>query len=267
VSAAALGLALAAACLHATWNVLLGGSRDVLAATAVALSTSIVVAAPVAVLTWDVDSAAVPYVAASGALEVAYFFLLARAYQQHEVSIVYPVARGSAPVLVLLGGLAIGDRPSLLAACGVVLVGIGVLAVRGGARGDARALALAGAVAACIAAYTLVDSRGIDHASPLPYLVLVLLPVAGVSLLATRGERLRAELRPGAVASGLLGFAAYALALAALRLAPAAAVAAVRETSVVIAVALAGLILREPIGRRRLGGAVLVAAGVALLAV
>ena len=266
MSAAALGLALAAAALHATWNVLLGGARDVLAATAVALSTSVVVAAPVAALTWDVEAAAVPFILASAALEVAYFFLLARAYQQHEVSVVYPVARGSAPVLVLVGGLAIGDRPSLLAACGVVLVGLGVLAVRGGVRGDVHALGLAGSVAACIAAYTLVDSRGIDHASPLPYLVLVLAPVAAAALVATRGERLRAELRPAAVASGLLGFAAYALALAALRLAPAAAVAAVRETSVVIAVALAAFVLREPVGRKRLAGAVLVVAGVLLLA-
>jgi drug/metabolite transporter (DMT)-like permease len=266
VSAAALGLALAAAGLHATWNVLLGGARDVLAATAIALSTSVVAVAPLAVLTWDVDAAAAPYVAASAALELVYFFLLARAYQQHEVSVVYPVARGSAPVLVLLGGLAIGDRPSILAACGVVLVGLGVLAVRGGARGDLHALLAAGAVAACIAAYTLVDSRGIEHASPLPYLVLVLAPVAVVSLLATRPARLRAALGPAALLSGLLGFAAYSLVLAALRLAPAAPVAAVRETSVVIAVVLAGLLLREPVGRGRLAGAALVVAGVLLLA-
>lgn len=266
MSAAALGLALAAACLHATWNVLLGGARDVLAATAVALSTSVLAAAPVAVAAWDVDRAAVPYVLGSGALELVYFFLLARAYQRHEVSVVYPVARGAAPVLVLLGGLAVGDRPSALAACGVVVVALGVLAVRGGRGGELRALAHGAAVAACIAGYTLVDSRGVEHASPVPYLVLVLLPVAAASLLATRRARLRAELRPATAAAGLLGFAAYALVLAALRLAPAAPVAAVRETSVVIAVALAGLVLHEPVGRRRLAGGALVAAGILLLA-
>ena len=266
MSAAALGLALAAAFLHATWNVLLGGARDVLAATAVALSTSVVLAAPVAALTWDVQAAAVPFVAASGALEMAYFFLLARAYQQHDVSVVYPVARGAAPVLVLLGGLAVGDRPSALAACGVVVVALGVLTVRDGRRGDGRAVALGAAVATCIAAYTLVDSRGIDHASPVAYLELVLLPVAAAAVLATRRGRLRSELRAAAVVSGVLGFAAYALALAALRLAPAAAVAAVRETSVVIAVALAAVLLHEPVGRRRLAGAALVVAGIVLLA-
>jgi drug/metabolite transporter (DMT)-like permease len=66
--------------------------------------------------------------------------------------------------------------------------------------------------------------------------------------------------------AGLLGFVAYALVLAALRLAPAAAVAAVRETSVVFAVVLAGLLLGEPVGRRRVAGAALVVAGVFLLA-
>jgi drug/metabolite transporter (DMT)-like permease len=265
VSGAALGLALAAACLHAVWNVLLGGSRDVLAATAVALTTSVVVAAPVAALTWDVDREAVPFLVASGALELVYFFLLARAYQGSEVSVVYPLARGAAPVLVLLGGLAVGDRPTVLASCGVVLVGLGVLAVRGGRAGDRRALGLGLAVAALIAAYTLVDSRGIEHASPIAYLELVLLPVALASLLATGPTRLRAVLGPATLASGLLGFAAYALVLAALELAPAAPVAAVRETSVVIAVALAGLFLGEPVGPRRLAGAALVVVGVALL--
>jgi drug/metabolite transporter (DMT)-like permease len=267
VSAAALGLALAAACLHALWNVLLGGSRDVLAATAVALATSVLAAAPLAALMWDVEGEALSFIAASAALELAYFFLLARAYQQADVSVVYPVARGGAPVLVLLGGLAIGDRPSALAATGVALVALGILAVRGGARGDQRAVLLGGAVAACIAAYTLVDSRGIEHASPVAYLELVLLPVSLAALAATRGARLRAELRPATLAAGLLGFAAYALVLAALRIAPAAPVAAVRETSVVIAVALAGLLLGEAVGRRRLLGGALVVAGVFLLTV
>ena len=137
VSSAALGLALAAACLHAVWNVLLGGSRDVLAATAVALTTSVVVAAPVAALTWDVERGGASRSSSRRApSSSSYFFLLARAYQGSQVSVVYPLARGAAPVLVLLGGLAVGDRPTALASCGVVLVGLGVLAVRGGGAGD-----------------------------------------------------------------------------------------------------------------------------------
>jgi uncharacterized membrane protein len=265
MSAAALGLALAAACLHAGWNVLLGGSRDVLAATAVTLCVSVVAAAPLAAVTWDVSAEAVPYLVASAGLEAAYFFLLARAYQGGEVSVVYPLARGGAPVLVLLGAILLGVRPSALEVVGVALVAAGIVAVRGGLRGDGRALALGLAVAVCIAGYTLVDNAGVEHADPVAYLELVLLPVAAVAALAVGRGRMRAEFRPATVVSGFAGFAAYCFVLAALRLGPAAPVAAVRETSVVIAVALAGLVLREPVGPRRLAGAGLVVAGVFVL--
>ncbi len=267
MSAAALGLALTAACLHAGWNVLLGGARDVLAATAVALCVSVLAAAPIAAATWDVSAEALPYLAASAVLELAYFLLLARAYQGGEVSVVYPLARGGAPVLVLLGAIAVGVRPTALEIAGVALVAIGVVAVRGGLRGDGRSLALGLAVAACIAGYTLVDNAGIEHAGPVAYLELVLLPATAVAVLAAGPARLRAELRPATVVAGLAGFAAYCLVLFALRLAPAAPVAAVRETSVVIAVALAGLILHEPVGPRRFAGASLVLAGVLALAI
>jgi drug/metabolite transporter (DMT)-like permease len=87
-----------------------------------------------------------------------------------------------------------------------------------------------------------------------------------VVALAVGRDRMAAELRPATIAAGIAGFAAYCLVLAALSLASAAAVAAVRETSVVIAVALAGLVLREPVGPRRLAGAVLVVLGVFALA-
>lgn len=263
----ALALVLAAAVLHASWNLLLAGSRDTLAATAVAVSASVVAAAPLAAVTWDVEAAALPYVAASAALELAYFFLLAAAYQGSDLSLVYPLARGGAPVIVLLGALALGRVPSAAEAAGVALVAAGVVLVRGlRADADPRGLAFAAAIAVFIAAYTLVDNAGIEHASPIAYLELVLLPVAAGALLAVRGPRLRAALRPAPVVAGLAGFAAYALVLAALDRAAAAPVAAVRETSVVIAVALAAPLLGERVGPARLAGAALVFGGVSLLA-
>src|SRR5947207_3762972 len=94
--ASALALALAAAFVHAIWNMLLAGARDSQAATAVALAIGVVLFAPVAALTWDVRSAAVPFVLASSALEVLYFVFLAGAYQSGELGLVYPIARGSA---------------------------------------------------------------------------------------------------------------------------------------------------------------------------
>src|SRR4029078_3561652 len=91
----------ATAVLHAAWNVILARARDVQAATTVALVLSTVLFAPVAAATWDVRAAALPWVPASAGLEVVYFALLTTAYGRSDVSLVYPVARGSAPVLVL----------------------------------------------------------------------------------------------------------------------------------------------------------------------
>lgn len=271
MAASALVLALAAAWLHALWNLLLARARDVEAATAVAFTIAILAVAPVAVVAWDVERAALPYAAVSAVLELAYMALLAAAYTRAELSVVYPIARGLAPVLVLaIGVSALGVGTSAGEVLGVVLVGLGVMLVRGLARGDSRGAAFGAVIAACIAGYTLADARGVEHANPLAYLELVMaLPVTVyVGIVARRrgADALRRQLGPATVVAGLATFAAFALALFALRLASAASVSAVRETSVVIAVALAAPVLGERVGLRRFGGAVLVAVGVAVLA-
>lgn len=266
----ALALALAAAVLHAGWNVFLRGSEDVEARTAVVLGLSVLLFAPVAAVTWSVSWAVAPYVAASAAFEGVYFALLVAAYRRRELSVVYPVARGSAPVLVLLGTIVVLSRHvSAGTAVGVCFVAVGVVLVRGIRRG-AEGLLVALAIGCAIAAYTLVDKDGLQHAAAIPYLELVLAPVAivGLSLAAVRrgADTLRAQLTASTVVAAVASFAAYALVLAALRLAPAPDVAAVRETSVVFAALLAGAFLRERVGWLRLSGALAVAAGVALIA-
>src|SRR5919202_2988179 len=111
--ASALGLALAAAALHALWNLLLARERDTAAVTAVALVVFVIVLVPVAAVTWRVESAAIPYIAGSAALELAYIVLLAAAYRRFELSLVYPLARGLAPVLALVIVVAVvGTSPS-----------------------------------------------------------------------------------------------------------------------------------------------------------
>lgn len=266
MSGAALGLALAAAILHALWNLLLAGSRDVLAATAVALSSSLVVAIPVAVATWGIEREAIPWLVASGALELAYFFALTAAYRRADLSVVYPLARGGAPALVLLGAIATGYEPSAIEVLGVLAIACGVVLVRGLGRGDRRGLALGLVVAVLIAAYTLVDAEGIQHANPAPYLVLALVPAALGAALACGRDRLRSAWSVRAVLAGCGGLLAYALVLGALKLAPAAPVAAVRETSVLFAVALAAPFLGERVTGARLAGAALVVGGILALA-
>ena len=152
--------------------------------------------APVAALTWDVDADAIPYIAGSAAIELVYFGLLATAYARAGVTFVYPVARGSAPVLVLVVSVvALGVALSAGQVAGVLAIAAGVLLVRGVGHGDGRALALALGVGACIAGYTLVDDHGLRYADALPYFEAVLVldgdPVRG-------GHR--RPLRPGGAA-------------------------------------------------------------------
>lgn len=262
----ALALALGAAGLHALWNLLLAREEDTEAGLAVALVALVATLALPAALTWRVEGAAVPFVLASAALELAYVALLAAAYRRYELSLVYPVARGLAPVLALAVVVGIGGaRPSLLGALGVLAVAAGVLLVRG-ARGSLGGLAFGAAIAAAIAGYTVVDRYGVRHAAAGPYLLLVMLGPALAYPLAVGKRRLRAALAPVTLLVGAASAVAYLLVLLALRHASAPAVAAVRETSVVFATAAAAAFLGEHVGRARLTGAGLVAGGVALLA-
>jgi drug/metabolite transporter (DMT)-like permease len=230
-----------------------------------------VVCAPVAAAAWEVDAAALPFVGASAALELAYFALLAAAYRRSELSLVYPLSRGLAPVFVLAGAVVItGAETSAVQVSGVAAVALGVLLVRGLRVADRTGTILGLAIACCIAAYTVVDKHGVQHASPLAYLELITLligPAYAGAIAGVRGSAsLRAELNARSLTAGVAAFGAYALVLAALQLAPAASVAAVRETSVVIATVFAAVVLRERVTRWRFGGAAAVAAGIALLA-
>ena len=262
----ALALALGAALLHALWNLVLARQRDIEAATAVALVALVLVLALPAALTWRVEGAAVPYVAGSAALELSYVALLATAYRRFELSLVYPVARGLAPVLALaLVAAAGGARPSTVGIVGVLAVAAGVLLVRG-LRGSVPGLAFGAAIAATIAGYTVVDRYGIQHAAAAPYLLLVMAAPARAYSCVVGKRRFARSLGTTSLVIGGAAAAAYLLVLLALRLASAPAVAAVRESSVVIATALAAVVLRERVGTARLAGAVLVAAGVAVVA-
>lgn len=249
---------------------MLAGARDPEATTAVALPIGAIVALPFALAWWRVERGAVPFLVASCVLQTAYFALLARAYRRAELSVVYPLARGLAPVFVLAGGVAVGGAvTSTGQVAGVLLVALGVLLVRGLGRGPGAGLGVA--IALLIATYTVVDKHGVAHASPLAYvLVITLVPgiAYAIAFTVARGAAaLRAAVGARAVVAGVASLAAYGLVLAALQIAPAAPVAAVRETSIVFAAALGAFALRERAGPWRLTGAALVAAGVALLGV
>ncbi|WP_028645186.1 DMT family transporter [Nocardioides sp. URHA0020] len=280
MSAAALLLTLLAAVVHAGWNQLLAGSRDPQARIGIAMLVGAVATVPFAVVGLRWDSDVWPYVVLSVAFELAYVLGLSAAYRHAPMSVVYPVARGTAPVLVLLvAAVALGERVGAWAALGALVVVAGILLVRGLPRGSTdpaarRGVALALPVGACIAGYTLVDARGIEHASVAAYLLVTLgLTAAAQVLLASRQGGLRPLVADAfapdewwrTTLAGLGFFLAYGLVLLALREAPAGLVAAVRETSVVIAVLALAATGQEPLRARTLAGAVLVTGGVALV--
>ena len=255
------------------WNSSARRARDSETATATAALIGAIGFAPVAALSWRVSSQALPYAAGSAALELVYLALLARAYQEGELSVVYPVARGSAPLIILgFSVAALGVSPSAPAIVGVCLVGTGVMVLRVALAARPHDFQFALVIAAAIASYTLLDKSGLRHADALPVRRAGGGPPAVVYFLCwleagcvgdARGATSRDVRRRGRDLRG------FALALAAIKLAPTSAVAsvqAVRETSVVIAVVLARLVLGERVSRARLAGATVVLAGVAAIA-
>ncbi len=264
----ALALALGSAALHATWNLLLARARDVQAATAVTFVLSVALAAPFAAIWWSAHPSVWPYALASTLLETVYVIGLAYAYRVTELSFVYPLTRGLAPVLALVAAVAfLGHHPSAPEVPGVLLVGAGVVLVRGvQGHADARGVVAVVTVAATIAAYTLVDRAGIHRAGALTYFLLVLAgpclvypPLVGLAAM-------RRELNVASAAAAAANLGSFVLGLLALRRGAAAPVLAVRSSSIVIATLLAGRVLAEEVSRTRLVGSALVFAGVALLA-
>ena len=232
---------------------------------------AVVLWAPVAPVRWRVEAGAWKYIAGSAAFELAYVLLLSAAYVHAPLSVFYPIARGLAPVLVLaVAVLALGAATSWNEAVGVCAVGAGILLVRG-RRPDRAATAFGLSIAATIAGYTLIDNTGVTLADPLAYLEAVMVVPAFVTAAVVAMRRGRPALRAGFRRETLLiaplTLAPYALALYALRLAPAAPVAAVRETSVLFVTILAAVMLKERVSARRAAGAAVVVAGVVLLAV
>jgi drug/metabolite transporter (DMT)-like permease len=264
----ALGLALASAALHAAWNLLLGRAKDIEAAAAATFFLSVAFATPLAVIWWSAEPSVWPYALASALLETVYVVALAYAYRETDVSFVYPVTRGVAPVLALAATVALlGHAVSATEVGGVLLVAAGVVLVRGPeGSADARAILAIATISASIAAYTLVDRVGIQHAGALTYFVLVLAgpalvypPVVGI-------RAVRAEIGALTFAAAAANLGSFVLGLLALRRGAAAPVLAVRSTSIVIATLLAGRVLAEQVSPRRIAGSVVVFAGVALLA-
>jgi drug/metabolite transporter (DMT)-like permease len=270
-------LVLLAAVMHAAWNAVVKSGQD----RVLTMATVAGVGGLGAALALPLAPAPAPaswiFLALSCVIHVGYFILLLQAYRVGDLSQVYPVARGAAPLMVALGAaLVAGERLGgrELAAVLVVAGAIASFAFerRDGAARDWRPFLLALATAAIIATYTVVDGLGVRRSgAPLGYVLwLVILDGLPLSLyaLATRRGQVLAHLRahPGlSLAGGVMCGAAYGLVIWALSLGAMAYVAALRETSVIFAAVIGARVLGEPFGSRRLAAATAVAAGILLL--
>jgi len=264
----ALGLALGSAALHAGWNLLLVRARDIQAATAVTFVLTAAMAAPLAAVWWSAKTSVWPYALASTVLEGLYALGLAYGYRLAELSFVYPLTRGLAPVLTLGAGIVLlGHGATGVEVAGVLLVAVGVVLVRGPeGRGDAKALLVVLMTAAAIAAYTILDRTGVHRAGAFTYSFLVLVGPCIVYPLVVSPAAMRRAFGPLTLTASAAALASFVLGLLALRHGGAAPVLAVRSSSIVMATLLARPLLSENVSRSRAAGSVVVFAGVALLA-
>lgn len=278
----AIFLLLVSAALHALWNLLLKGSDEVY----VAMGWQVIIGGILSLIalffTGLPPRSMWLFALASGALEAIYFVLLSYAYSGHDFSLVYPMARGAAPaLLVLWAALFLREKPTLggflgiaLIVCGIVVIGATSLLQNHEGKPHLKGIAIALTVAFIISVYTLVDGFAVKHGPSLPYALsmFTLVPVLTTPFIvrhygwkhlveAWAGQRVRL------VALGLLGVVAYAIALFAYSFAPLNYSEAIREVSVVLGAFAGWRFLGEKMGGYRVLGAVVIFAGILLIAI
>ncbi len=272
------------ALLHATWNALVKSSGDKQLDLALVHLLGALVSLPLLAWVGLPPVAAWPFIGMSLLIHIAYYITLNGAYQHGELGSTYPIMRGSAPLLVALGSTALGESLSPAAWLGIGAVTVGVLLVGLARPGETlhhgRAVAFALANAVVIAAYTIVDGRGVRISAEAGYTaasyVVLLFVLDGIPYPALVFAQRSADARramlayarkrwPLATLGGLASLGSYWIALWAMTRAPVAAVSALRETSVLFATALSVLVLKERFGLQRASGAVIIVAGVIAL--
>lgn len=268
-----MAVVLFGALLHAGWNALVRSAPDKLLDALLVVTGAGVLAACGLLFLPPPRPASWPYLAASVLIHAGYFTFVALAYRAAAFSFAYPLMRGSAPALSALAAvLWLGEVPSARGGVGVVLVSAGVLLLAADAWRQrvlhAGPTALALANAGVIALYTLVDGVGVRLSGNAfsytgwMFLLTALAMLAGAFVI--RGRTAVRYLRhnvPRGLAGGAATLGSYGLALWAMTQAPIALVAALRETSVVFGMLLAGWLLREHLSRLRVVSVLTVAAG------
>ena len=273
MSTTVLLIVLLAALLHALWNALVKTSAD-RAVTLGLVATGHCVPALALMPFVPIPAAeAFPFIIASTVIHWAYYYFLNVSYRFGDLSLIYPIARGTAPVMVALGAMIWADESlPFWAWIGILTVSAGIMILAAIRNADRRGIGAALATSAIIAAYSVVDGIGIRvSGTPIGYVVWLFAAelFVAVFVIGTRYERARSISQRSLIlglTGGVISGLAYGLALFAKTLAPIGIVSAVRETSVIFAALIGVYWLGEGPAQRRLVAASVVALGVIILA-
>jgi drug/metabolite transporter (DMT)-like permease len=271
----AIGAALLSALIHASWNAALKGGRDRVTDSFLVAVGGLVTGAVLMLWLGPPPREAWGYLALSVSIHLAYWFTLFKGYDSGDLSHVYTLSRGTAPLLVALGAAVTANEvPAPLKMMGIALISGGVMLVGASPNAPLRATLWALAIGLCISGYSLNDALGARVAgNALQYVGwttgLMSIPMIGFAVWRRGPKRLLADAAVApwrGIAIGVISFAGYGLVLWAQTFAPIAQVTALRETSVVFGALIAFVFLRERLGLRRWIGALIVAAGAGFIA-
>jgi drug/metabolite transporter (DMT)-like permease len=264
------GLVLCAALLHATWNALLRSGTDRLWSITLMSVVTAVIASPAVLMLPLPAPASWPYLGVSAVLQIVYSFVLVLAYRHADLGQIYPVVRGSAPLLVTIGAaLVVGERPGAIAIAGIVLVSGGIMSLALG-KSAAKPASIAAAIATgiIIASYSVTDGVGVRlSGNSYAYAVWIfllygmLMPLSFFAVRRRLPQGIRLPETVKAIAAGLVQLLTYGVVIWAYTESTIGPVAALRETSVVFAALIGRAFLGEVLTPRRLIGCAVIALG------
>ncbi len=270
-------LVLLAAILHASWNALIKADHNQhLATVLLTISSGVISLGLIAFFPFP-PLVSWPYLGASAVIHVLYFWFLSIAYRWGDLSLVYPIARGTAPLIVaIIMFFFVGEKLSVktLLAIFVIVGGILGLSLRNGWRQfqDWQAVLYSLATALMIASYTIIDGLGARFAGNAHGYTVSMFALTGIIYAAVFGWRTRQDLKilsrrqwAAGIGAGIISLTSYWIIIWSMTLAPIAPVSALRETSVIFAALIGSLVLKEVLGGWRMICVIIVALGVVLL--
>lgn len=271
-----IGLLLASALIHAIWNAIVRNGEDRFWSLAIICLVGAIAALPFAIALGPPATPSWPYLILSSLLQIGYCLSLVRAYRDGDLSSVYPIARGSAPLLVTLGAALIaGELPNGIGLIGIVCVSLGIILLTlGHNRPDARSAAAAFAAGVFIASYMVVDGLGVrvsesatSYAAWQAVVAGLLIPLSFIVVRRRAPSLPRGRAGALVIGAGVLGTLGYCIAIWAMSRSPMGGVSAIRETSILFAALIGTFILREKMTLQKALGALTVTAGVVCLSV